>query len=371
MFRRYKRWLIASVLLLLLVTGGSSLAVAKITPGAVVDQKNFRQPTCRLAWSPDDASSWAAQTFTAGITGKLTDVQLDLRGTIPQFTVAITPVDGSGQPQVGSPLATAAGTEATNNQYAWIDVVFSNPAKVVAGQQYTIVLSSTSENGTAGAYIVWQIDLGPGFKDNSGTACADGIYAGGRAFGQGSDPPGPTADFYFETLVIPTAAVTVAKTGPGVGNVSDSTGAINCGPSCSADFGLGTTVTLTANAGRGSTFAGWSGACGGKGTVCQIKLAADASANANFMLTKWPLVVTKQGQGMVSSRPVGVNCPATAARCTASFLATAAVKLSATPAKGWHFSKWTGVCHGTKPVCNLSLKAASHVGADFAKNKKP
>lgn len=52
-------------------------------PGAVLDQSNpKRDPPCNVrGWLPDDSSSWAAQSFTAGITGHLTDVVLPLKGT--------------------------------------------------------------------------------------------------------------------------------------------------------------------------------------------------------------------------------------------------------------------------------------------------
>jgi len=50
---------------------------------------------------------------------------------------------------------------------------------------------------------------------------------------------------------------------------------------CSASFGSGTTVTLTASAATASSFAGWSGACTGMG-ACTVTMSAPTSVTATF-----------------------------------------------------------------------------------------
>jgi hypothetical protein len=57
--------------------------------------------------------------------------------------------------------------------------------------------------------------------------------------------------------------------------------AINCPGSCSAKFAEGTVVTLTAVAGAGGNFTGWSGACTGLGP-CSVTISKDLSVQANF-----------------------------------------------------------------------------------------
>lgn len=61
--------------------------------------------------------------------------------------------------------------------------------------------------------------------------------------------------------------LTVTTNGTGRGTVVSSPAGIDCGSTCQAAFGTGTSVGLTATAASGSTFAGWSGGnCTGTGT---------------------------------------------------------------------------------------------------------
>jgi GH25 family lysozyme M1 (1,4-beta-N-acetylmuramidase) len=73
--------------------------------------------------------------------------------------------------------------------------------------------------------------------------------------------------------------LTVNKTGTGNGTVTGP--GINCGSDCQETYPSGTSVTLTATAASGSTFAGWSGACSGTGS-CTIIMNANKSVTATF-----------------------------------------------------------------------------------------
>lgn len=89
-----------------------------------------------------------------------------------------------------------------------------------------------------------------------------------------------TATFQASPPVTPT--LTVSLTGSGSGVVGSSPAGIDCGATCSHAFTAGTQVTLTATAGSGSTFAGWSGGgCSGTGT-CTVTLNADTTVTASF-----------------------------------------------------------------------------------------
>ena len=75
--------------------------------------------------------------------------------------------------------------------------------------------------------------------------------------------------------------LTVAKAGTGSGLVTSSPAGINCGADCTESYVSGASVTLTARAARGSTFAGWSGACIGSGS-CVVSMTLARSVTATF-----------------------------------------------------------------------------------------
>ena len=81
--------------------------------------------------------------------------------------------------------------------------------------------------------------------------------------------------------------LTVLKDGAGSGTVTSASNPsqpaqINCGATCSATFSYNASVTLTAAASGGSTFAGWSGeGCSGTGT-CVVSMTQARSVTATF-----------------------------------------------------------------------------------------
>lgn len=78
------------------------------------------------------------------------------------------------------------------------------------------------------------------------------------------------------------AALAVSKEGTGTGRVTSLPPGIDCGPTCAASFPDGSSVTLIANADDGSTFAGWSGACGGTDPSCTVVMSAPLAVTARF-----------------------------------------------------------------------------------------
>jgi len=95
--------------------------------------------------------------------------------------------------------------------------------------------------------------------------------------------------------IAPLPSLTVYKVGQGTGTVvSTSQQGINCGTgaSCTANFPLNSTVTLSATADAGSTFVGWSSDCNG-GTnlaslVCDVPMANNQTVGAIFALNPTP-----------------------------------------------------------------------------------
>lgn len=75
--------------------------------------------------------------------------------------------------------------------------------------------------------------------------------------------------------------LTVTRSGAGSGTVVSTPTGINCGSTCSANYGSGALVTLGQTANPGSTFSGWSGSCSGTGS-CTVAMSAAMNVTANF-----------------------------------------------------------------------------------------
>ena len=76
--------------------------------------------------------------------------------------------------------------------------------------------------------------------------------------------------------------LTVQIGGTGAGLVTSDPTGINCGNSCTSIFAQGAMVTLTATAGVGSTFSGWSGGCSGNQQTCTVTMNGAVSVSAQF-----------------------------------------------------------------------------------------
>ena len=85
-----------------------------------------------------------------------------------------------------------------------------------------------------------------------------------------------------------TPKLTVTIAGSGSGTVTSSPTGITCSTaSCSKNYTLNTSVTLTATPASGQLFAGWSGACSGTG-ACVISMSGDKTVTASFELNLPP-----------------------------------------------------------------------------------
>src|SRR5262245_11884353 len=109
---------------------------------------------------------------------------------------------------------------------------------------------------------------------------------GGECSGSGSctislDPNVPSHDVSV-TFEERRPRLVVSVTGPG--RVTSSPAGIDCGGSCTATFGSGTQVTLTAAPDEGARFGGWGGDCAASSpsTACLLTMSQDHAASASF-----------------------------------------------------------------------------------------
>jgi hypothetical protein len=107
-----------------------------------------------------------AQVITAGKTGLMTRVQLNVGacfqawGISCWFTLRVRTVTAAGLPGTAITTARAFIPESTGAQgyRAWVDVVFDNPAAVVAGTRYTLEVIADP-----GSNVQWSVTSGYAF----------------------------------------------------------------------------------------------------------------------------------------------------------------------------------------------------------------
>ncbi|MBV7453207.1 pre-peptidase C-terminal domain-containing protein [Acidovorax sp. sif1233] len=150
----------------------------------------------------------------------------------------------------------------------------------------------------------------------------------------------------------------------GTGTVTSSPAGINCGIDCNESYAAGTTVMLSATAGTGYTFSGWSGDCTGNGP-CSMTMNVAKNVMASFVPTpQGVLSIAKvgTGSGTVVRSGGALNCGNT---CTESLPPGSIVTLTATPANGSTFTGWSGdTCTGTGS-CSFTVNANTTVNAQF------
>lgn len=210
-----------------LAVAGSALAVV---PAGTLDQHHECAATdCNVSgvaayphWYSQNGSAEGdvvnlGQTFTAGVTGKLTKVELYLQlrdATIPaSFDVHVVST-AAGVPQNGTVLATATvstsgGSWASVGTAAWIPVVFAAPPTVTAGKKYAIILSDAAF--LRNSWLVWEMDSDtgtPAYTDYAGgdalasiKASADATDTWASMFEILNDGGSGNADFAFRTFV--------------------------------------------------------------------------------------------------------------------------------------------------------------------------
>ena len=142
-----------------------------------------------------------------------------------------------------------------------------------------------------------------------------------------------------------TGPYTLSITSPTGGRIT--TAGINCGlgsTTCSTQYFAGFPVALTATAGAGYTFGGWTGDCASNGTTsmtqnrtCGAVFNSIGGGGGTFTLT-----VTPPTGGTLTT--AGINCGVGGSTCSSSYASGFQVALTATAAAGYTFGSWTGDC---------------------------
>ncbi|MGC9611111.1 MAG: InlB B-repeat-containing protein, partial [Minisyncoccia bacterium] len=168
-----------------------------------------------------------------------------------------------------------------------------------------------------------------------------------------------------------TTKVTLTVTPSAGGSISGS--GINCGSSCSNVFRVGDEVTLAATPTNSSyNFTDWTGGpCDNStSTTCAFTISADTSVTANFIFIPPQMKLTVSNApsagGSILGNGNSINCGTV---CSEYFNENSSISLTAAPAAGYTFSKWTGdACNNsTSTSCFIfSINGDMSVTANFA-----
>jgi hypothetical protein len=149
-----------------------------------------------------DSMQSLAQTFTAGLSGRLDQVDLKLaaNGTGPILPLTVEIRNAVGGSPGGTVLASGSipASAAPPPPAAFVSLGFASPATVTAGTQYAIVVFNADVFPRRWGWAVDPSDP----------------YAPGSAFHQATSPPGPTwltdssSDTAFRTFVVTQAPAT-------------------------------------------------------------------------------------------------------------------------------------------------------------------
>lgn len=213
-----------------------------------------------------------------------------------------------------------------------------------------VVLEATADSGSS-------FDSWSGCDSTSGNTCTVTMNADRNVTATFNQNPAPAIQY----------TMTVTKAGTGSGSVTADTGTISWDAKTgAATYDANTSVLLTANASKGSTFESWSDCDNTSGSTCTIEMNAAKTVTATFTLipNQYSLSVTKtgEGSGTVTSSPVGIKCGDS---CSKSFKKNLRVTLRARPSSGSEFTGWSGACSGNKTTCTLKVDGAKEATANF------
>jgi hypothetical protein len=196
------------------VFAATAVAVTLLVPNlAMAGTLDQQQPIVgTTGWNAHSTQS-VAQTFTAGVSGKLDQVDLNLSESespdTPTYPLIVELRDFSGDLPGGTILASQivpASDVVPFSNSSWVSVAFPTPGSVTAGTHYAIV--ARSDNVYPETYS-WR-------EGGTDPYAAGAAYWASPPTAPWTPVPGPT-DFAFKTYVVPPQAQTSTGTTPPTG----------------------------------------------------------------------------------------------------------------------------------------------------------
>jgi hypothetical protein len=161
-------------------------------------------------------------------------------------------------------------------------------------------------------------------------------------------------------------ALTVAKTGEGT--ITSKPAGIVCGSECKAEFGEGSSVTLTASPASGYAFNSWAGCTEHVGLTCKVTMDKAKTVKASFIATP-SFTIEKAGSGQGKAGATGISCDENCSTATSAIKTGTSVTVKVASAKGSEaasFEGGTGSASGCSGAsCTFTISANSSVVVKF------
>lgn len=330
-------------------SGGQTVATVTLFDDGVAPDQASGDGIYSNDWTPTSAGTFTlafpdGDNVTVTVSGSLPATKIDVTPSERNFgnvivgetedrTFTVKNVGGgtlSGNASTSSPFSIVSGGSYSlaGGDSQTVTVRFSPTSAVTSNGSVTFtgagsVSRTVTGTGVTANFILTASKSGSG----SGTVTATGINCGSdckQAYSSGSSvtltasPSGGsvfsgwsgggcsgtgncTVTMSADTTVTAsfnlssdTFTLDTTVTGSASGTVTSSPAGINCGSDCSGVYAVNTSVTLTATAGSGGSFKGWSGACSGTSTTCSVFMSAAKSAKATFSKTYTDDPITSQ-----------------------------------------------------------------------------
>jgi pimeloyl-ACP methyl ester carboxylesterase len=261
-------------------------------------------------------------------------------------------------------------TEPGPPSVASVEVTPSSGSVHVGGTlQLTATPRDASGNAMSGQVVIWSS------SNTSAVSVAPGGLVTGVDAGLATVMATSGGKTGAATVTVPSHTLEVSREGAGKGTVTSLPAGIDCGSACLGGFAAGKVVALTAFSAAGSAFAGWSGACTGTGSTCEVTMTGTKGVTAAFdTLIRPPptytvtVTMAGTGTGTVTSSPEGIHCGSV---CSAAYDSGTVVTLTAAAASESEFLEWGGACTGGAPTCQVTVAEALAVDGIFVLSGAP
>lgn len=320
---------------------------------------------------PHDGHPKPLLSFRLGMAAAIADIDLDGRNdllvsptSVPGVSDTLYGYDYNGGNPSG-PIEWGQYMEGPENRgYYELGKNLPDHAFLVAYAHGAGRLESTGGGIACGSDCIEKVQKGSrltlrAIPDDGGTF----VQWLGACAGQGN-PCVLTVDAFTSAAASFGTPVDVRFAGSGAGTVRSTPAGIECTQDCSAQFAAMTIVTLSATAGHGDGFDGWSGACSNFTGDCRLFLDDAKSVTANFTSERrLEVMLGGTGHGTVRSSPAGIVC---GADCAGDFAPDATVTLTAAAEEGSALRRWGEGCEIEMPTtCTVRMDRARTILAVF------